>query len=56
VVDAVGTPVWSGDATEPPAGNVISARIDTRLPAGVYWIHLYSASGELLREFGLRAE
>jgi hypothetical protein len=56
VVDALGKPMWSGDATEPAAGSMISARIDARLPAGVYWIRLYSASGELLREFGLRAE
>lgn len=56
VVDALGKPLWSGDATEPAAGNVISARIDARLMAGVYWVRLYSASGELLREFGLRAE
>jgi len=56
VVDANGKPVWTGDAREPAAGTRISARIDTRLRAGVYWIRLYSAGGELLREFGLRLE
>jgi hypothetical protein len=56
VVDQVGKPVWSGDAVESAAGNTISARIEARLTAGVYWIRLYSASGEVLREFGLRAE
>ena len=44
------------DAREPNAGTRISARIDARLCAGVYWIRLYSSRGELLREFGLRAE
>ncbi len=56
VVDASGKPVWAGDAREPNAGTRISARIDTRLRAGVYWIRLYSSRGELLREFGLRVE
>jgi len=56
MVDAAGRPVWSGAASEPAAGNRITARIDARLAAGVYWIRLYSASGELLREFGLRTE
>ena len=56
VVDADGKPVWSGEAPEPAAGNRILVRINTRLRAGVYWIRLYSPAGELLREFGLRAE
>jgi hypothetical protein len=56
VVDARGRPVWSGAAIEPAAGYRVSARIDARLAAGVYWIRLYSSTGELLREFGLRAE
>ncbi len=56
MVDAAGKPVWSGAASEPGGGNRITARIDARLAAGVYWIRLYSATDELLREFGLRTE
>ena len=56
VVDAGGKPVWSGPAAEAAAGARISARIGAPLSAGVYWIRLYSPDGELLREFGLRAE
>ena len=56
VVDAGGRPVWSGQAAEAASGARISARIGARLRAGVYWIRLYSPDGELLREFGLRAE
>ena len=56
VVDASGKPVWRGNAGEPAAGTRISTFIDTRLRAGVYWIRLFSAAGQLLREFGLHAE
>jgi hypothetical protein len=56
MVDADGLPVWNGQAIELAAGNRVSARIDARLAVGVYWIRLYSAEGELLREFGLRVE
>lgn len=54
IVDSAGRRVWSGAgvAAEP---NLIRAQVTEKLKAGVYWVRLYSASGELLREFGLRA-
>jgi hypothetical protein len=56
LVDAAGKHVWNGEAREPEGGTRISAQIENRLGAGVYWIRLYSSSGDLLREFGLRVE
>jgi hypothetical protein len=56
VVDANGKQIWTGAAAEPVTGTRISARIDTRLRAGIYWIRLYSPAGGVLREFGLHAE
>ena len=53
VVDAAGGPVWSGIAWA--VGNQLRVSEPKRLRSGVYWIRLYSASGELLREFGLKS-
>ncbi len=46
VVDTNGRRVWFGGTP---------ARLTKGLPAGTYWIRLFAESGELLREFGLRA-
>ena len=46
VVDASGASVWSGHAP---------ARIEKGLHAGTYWVRLYTASGDLVREFGITA-
>lgn len=53
VVTAAGVPNWAGEIGDPQrTGSVHLAR---GLRSGVYWVRLY-ARGELLREFGLRAE
>lgn len=51
VVGARGQGVWSGDL--PQARNQVSGYLPKGLPAGAYWVRLYSSSGDLLREFGL---
>ena len=51
MVDERGTAVWRG------AGKPANARVESRIPrtrAGAYFIRVYSPSGELLREFGLK--
>jgi hypothetical protein len=54
VVDTLGHDVWSGEAR---VGNGYwSARIPQPLRAGRYWVRLYSASNELVREFALRLD
>lgn len=52
VVDAAGNQAWNGPATSSVAGQ-ITARVEKRLSAGVYWVRLYAHSGQLLREFGM---
>jgi len=54
VVDPAGRSVW--DQNAPVVGGMLSAHVPKGLKAGVYWVRLYSASGELLREFGLRLD
>jgi hypothetical protein len=44
VVDSSGGPIWSGTGTE--------ARIHRRFRPGVYFVRLYSARADLLREYG----
>lgn len=56
IVEANGRPVWSGAAEARPGSRLISAHVLQKLRAGVYWVRLYSRQGELLREFGLRAD
>ncbi len=56
VVDALGGAIWSGAAVAQTGSNLISAHVGRRFSAGVYWVRLYSPQGELLREFGVRAE
>lgn len=56
IVEANGRPVWSGAAESRPGSKLISAHVLQKFRAGVYWVRLYSRQGELLREFGLRAD
>ena len=44
VVDAAGKQLWSGAGTE--------ARVQRRFASGVYFVRLYSAGGQLVREYG----
>jgi hypothetical protein len=54
VVDAGGSPVWNGAASE--IDGKLTATMPKPLRNGVYWIRLYGADSELLREFGLSAK
>jgi hypothetical protein len=53
VVNSGGRPLWSGAAHV--AQESLSARVNTRLARGAYWVRLYSGD-QLRREFGLRIE
>jgi len=55
IVDAIGREVWTGTPArfEP---NRLAARIPQPFRAGVYYVRLYSRTGELLREFALVTE
>ncbi len=48
MVDSVGNSVWTGFY---PAGN-----LTRRMPRGVYYVRVYSLSGELYREYAMRVE
>ena len=51
MVNDTGIAVWHGD------GKAVDAKIESRIPQtkpGAYFIRVYSPSGELLREFGLK--
>jgi hypothetical protein len=52
LVDASGHRMWSGKVRI--ADQYLSIRVDETLRAGAYWVRLYSSTGQLLREFGLR--
>jgi len=54
VVDAAGSLVWEGAVSEVD-GKLIAA-MSKPLRNGVYWVRLYGADSELLREFGLSAK
>ncbi len=54
VVDAAGREEWSGSAA--PSGGKLMVHVSKPLEPGVHWVRLSSGGGELLREFGLRAE
>ncbi len=56
IVDARGRLVWRGPAAAHEGSTLISARVERRFAAGVYWIRLYSREDGPLREFGLRAQ
>lgn len=54
VVNSSGRRVWSGNVRI--ADRDLSIRLDQPLRAGIYWVHLNSSGGQLLREFGLNVE
>jgi hypothetical protein len=54
VVDAAGSMAWKGPVTE--SDGKLIATISKPLGDGVYWVRLYGANSELLREFGLSAQ
>jgi hypothetical protein len=54
VVDAAGSMAWRGPVTE--SDGKLIATVSRPLSDGVYWVRLYGANSELLREFGLSAQ
>jgi hypothetical protein len=52
VVNSSGRQMWSGNVRI--ADQSLSIRVDGPLRAGAYWVRLYTSTGQLLREFGLR--
>jgi len=54
IVNAIGKPSWNGTLTV-NAGK-LTASVPTKLDAGIYWVRLYAAQTELLREFELKLE
>jgi hypothetical protein len=54
VVDAAGSPVWKGALSN--LNGKLVATMSRPLGRGVYWVRLYGADSELLREFGLSAK
>jgi len=51
VVNSSGRQMWRGSVRI--ADQNLSIRVGGPLPAGTYWVRLYSSAGQLLREFGL---
>ncbi len=54
VVNQSGHEIWSGAAIV--TGTNLSAHIAAGPRSGVYWVRLYSSSGDFLREFGMRLQ
>lgn len=54
VVDATGGPVWKGALSD--IDGKLVATMSKPLVRGVYWVRLYGANSEPLREFGLSAK
>lgn len=54
VVNQSGHEIWKGAAAV--TGTQLSAQIPAGPRPGVYWVRLYSSSGEFLREFGMRLQ
>jgi hypothetical protein len=52
VVNSSGLQMWTGSVRI--ADQSLSISVDGPLPAGAYWVRLYTSTGQLLREFGLR--
>lgn len=52
VVDATGSRMWTGLAESGPSGVLV--KVTKRLTNGDYFVRLYTASGQLLREYGFR--
>jgi hypothetical protein len=53
VVDSGGRPLWSGEGAISNGKLSINTTIRR---SGIYWVRLYSSSGDLLREFGLKVD
>jgi hypothetical protein len=54
VVNATGREEWSGQGTA--SGAKLLARVPKALDRGIHWVRVSSTGGELLREFGFRAD
>lgn len=54
VVNTSGRMVWRGPTIA--AEGRLSALISARLKRGIYWVRLSTLEGELVREYGLRAD
>jgi hypothetical protein len=54
IVDASGGSVWTGAPELKAAG--LGVRVANRLSPGVYFARLYSASGQLVHEYGFRVQ
>jgi hypothetical protein len=55
VVDAMGRAVWNGAAAITAASQVdVQIKPQQRLSPGQYFVRLYTASGELVHEYGFR--
>jgi hypothetical protein len=54
LVDATGGPIWKGTSTDSDGKLVVM--MTKPLIGGVYWVRVYGAGSELLREFGLAAQ
>jgi len=52
VVNAMGQAMWTGLAESGPSG--VKVMVTQRIAPGDYFVRLYSASGEMLREYGFR--
>ncbi len=54
VVNGIGRRAWKGKGVA--SNGKLLARVPAGLTTGVHWVRMYSAGGELLREFGFRIE
>ena len=54
LVDQSGRTLWTGEASL--LGTQLSAHVPNGPRPGVYWVRLYGAHEELLREFGMRLQ
>jgi hypothetical protein len=54
VVDAAGGPIWKGPVSD--VDGKLVATLSQPLRKGVYWVRLYGADSEVLREFGIFAQ
>ncbi len=55
IVDAAGRTEWQGAVERGPDG-MIAVQVGRELARGIYWVRLYTKTGGLLREYGLRIE
>jgi hypothetical protein len=54
IVDARGAQIWSGSPLRDATRMVL--KVSRPLPAGTYWVRLYGADRDPLREFGLQVK